>query len=145
MADHRTLPTRASFRFWWPITVRWGDMDAMGHVNNIMLFQYMESARVGFFEAMEWKGWKETNARQGPVVVSQTLNYRKQVFYPAELEVGLRCVEIRGRSFVLQCGIFWKDSTDLAGDGTTVLVWLDYGSGKAMDLPLDIRRALTED
>ena len=61
MTDHRTLPTRASFRFWWPMTVRWGDMDAMGHVNNIMLFQYMESARVGFFETMGWKGWKETS------------------------------------------------------------------------------------
>ena len=144
MTGHRTLPTRASFRFWWPMTVRWGDMDAMGHVNNIMLFQYMESARVGFFETMGWKGWKETSARQGPVVVSQTLNYRKQLLYPAELEVGLRCAEIRGRSFVLQCGIFWKDSDDLAGDGATVLVWLDYGSGKAVDLPLDIRGALAD-
>jgi len=93
---------------------------------------------------MGWNGWKDTNARQGPVVVSQSLNYRKQVFYPAELEVGLRCAEIRGQSFVLQCGIFWRDSDDLAGDGTTVLVWLDYDSGKAVDLPPDIRRALTE-
>lgn len=84
MTDHCALPTRASFRFWWPI----------------------------------------------------------QVFCPAELEVGLRCTEIRGRSFVLQCGIFWKDSDDLAGDGTTVLVWLDYGAGKAVDLPPGIRRAL---
>jgi acyl-CoA thioester hydrolase len=32
-------PVRSDFQFWWPVTVRWGDMDAMGHVNNVLYFQ----------------------------------------------------------------------------------------------------------
>jgi len=54
MTQHRTHPSRADFRFWWPITVRWGDMDAMGHVNNSTYFQYLGSARIGFMEALGW-------------------------------------------------------------------------------------------
>lgn len=26
--------------------IRWGDMDAMGHVNNTVYFQYLEQARI---------------------------------------------------------------------------------------------------
>lgn len=143
MTDHLTPPTRADFRFWWPVTVRWGDMDAMGHVNNIIYFQYLESARVGFFEMlMGWTGRDEGGGRQGPILVAQAFNYRRQVYYPAELEVGVRCREIRDRSFVLEYGIFRKGTDELVGDGTSVVVWLDYGTNKAVPIPSDLRQGL---
>jgi acyl-CoA thioester hydrolase len=145
LTERLPSPTRADFRFWWPVTVRWGDMDAMGHVNNIIYFRYLESARVGYFEAFTgWTGRDEGGGRQGPVVVSQTFNYRLQVYYPAELEVGVRCREIRSRSFVLEYGVFRKGSDELVGDGTSVAVWLDYGTNKAMPIPPHLRQALTE-
>jgi acyl-CoA thioester hydrolase len=117
-------------------------MDAMGHVNNIIYFQYLESARVGYFEAfMGWTGRDEVGRQQGPVVVSQTFNYRLQVYYPAELEVGVRCREIRNRSFVLEYGMFRKGTDELVGDGTSVAVWLDYDTNKAMPIPPKLRQA----
>jgi acyl-CoA thioester hydrolase len=83
--DHRTHPARADFRFWWPVTVRWGDMDAMGHVNNIIYFQYLESARIGYFEMlMGWTGRDEGEGRQGPVVVSQTFNLKNALLRASE-------------------------------------------------------------
>ncbi len=146
MTQHQTHPARAEFRFWWPVTVRWGDMDAMGHVNNVIYFQYLESARIGYFQTLAgWTGRDEGGGRQGPVVVSQTFNYRLQVYYPAELEVGVRCREIRNRSFVLEYGIFRKGTDELIGDGSSVAVWLDYDANKAMDIPPDLRQALTGD
>jgi acyl-CoA thioester hydrolase len=121
LTEHLTPSSRADFRFWWPVTVRWGDMDAMGHVNNIIYFQYLESARIAYFEmCMGWTGRDEGGGRQGPVVVSQAFNYRRQVYYPAELEVGVRCREIRNRSFVLEYGIFRKGTDELVGDGSSV-------------------------
>ncbi len=143
MAQHQTQPTRADFRFWWAVTVRWGDMDAMGHVNNVMYFQYIESARIGFVEALGWETSIGTGPRQGPAVVSQTYNYRRQVFYPDELEVGVRCQEVRGKSFVLEFGLFRKGTEDLVGDGISVMVWLDYDAGKALPIPPGLRHALS--
>jgi acyl-CoA thioester hydrolase len=142
MTESRALPSRADFSRWWPVTVRWGDMDAMGHVNNMMYLQYLESARVGYFEAIGWGGRMENGQRQGPVVVSQTFNYRRQVVYPDELEVGIRCQEIRGRSFILAYGVFRKGTDVLVGDGFTVTVWLDWGAGKAVEISPNLRQAL---
>ena len=33
--------------------VRWGDMDAFGHVNNTVYFRYFEQARIGYFEQVQ--------------------------------------------------------------------------------------------
>ena len=119
-------------------------MDAMGHVNNIIYFQYLESARVGYFEAIvDWNSRRGNGGRQGPVVVSQTFNYRRQVHYPAELEVGVRCREIRGRSFLLEYGVFRQGTDELVGDGSSVAVWLDYEANKAVEIPPYLRQALT--
>ncbi len=133
------LPVRAQFGFWWPQTVRWGDMDAMGHVNNVIYLTYMESARVAFFERLGWNSRDMGGGRGGPVIVSQTFNYRRQLHYPAEIEVGIGCAELRRRSFVLADGLFLKGSDELVGDGSTVLVWMDYALGKAVELPPEVR------
>ena len=137
-------PVRANFHFWWPVTVRWGDMDAMGHVNNIVYFQYVESARVGYCESWGWKSRDMSSARQGPVVVSQTFNYRRQLHYPAEVEVGLECTEVRHRSFVLSFAIFRKGSEEIIGDGTCAVAWMDYAVGKAVEIPAAVRDRLTK-
>jgi acyl-CoA thioester hydrolase len=119
-------------------------MDAMGHVNNIIYLQYLESARIGYFETLSgWDGRTEEGARQGPVLVSQTFNYRRMVFYPAELEVGVRCTEIRNRSFVLEYASFRKGTDELMGDGSSVTVWLDYAANKSVDLPPSLRQILS--
>ncbi len=143
MSSKQAPPIRKDFRFWWPVTVRWGDMDAMGHVNNVVYLQYLESARVGYFEAIGWPVRSENGARQSPVLVAQSFNYRRQVVYPDELEVGVACHEVRSRSFVLAYGIFRKGTDILLGDGTSVAVWMDYGAGRAGQLPPGLRAALS--
>ncbi|HTU00974.1 MAG TPA: thioesterase family protein [Candidatus Sulfotelmatobacter sp.] len=143
MPDPSKRPGRSDFLFFWPVVVRWSDMDALGHVNNATYFTYMEAARVGFFEKLGWSVVEHAGPPPfGPVVVSQTFNYRRAVVYPSRLEVGVRCAEFRDRSFVLVYGIFEEGTDVLVGDGTTVLVWTDLAAGKAVALPADIRRGL---
>jgi hypothetical protein len=40
------LPAAKKFVHAMTIPIRWGDMDAMGHVNNTVYFRYLESARI---------------------------------------------------------------------------------------------------
>ncbi|MBM3384043.1 MAG: acyl-CoA thioesterase, partial [Betaproteobacteria bacterium] len=44
------------------IPIRWGDMDAMGHVNNTVYFRFMEQARISWFDRLvpEDAAWKST-------------------------------------------------------------------------------------
>ncbi len=134
-------PVRADFGFWSTLAVRWADMDAMGHVNNVVYFRYLESARVAYFET---RGWNSAGRpQQGPVMVAQSFNYRRQLHYPAEIEVGVACTEVRRRSLVLSYGIFRKDSDEIIGDGTSTLAWLDYALGRAVEIPPNVRTLLT--
>jgi acyl-CoA thioester hydrolase len=135
-------PTRDRYPFWWPVTVRWGDMDAMGHVNNIMYFQYLESARVGYLESLGWDSRDASPSRQGPVVVAQAFNHRRQLYYPAEVEVGVRVGEIRRRSFRLEHAVYRRGTEEIIGDGSTALAWLDYAVGSAVEIPPAIRAQL---
>ncbi len=144
MTDAKARPVRSEFRYWWPIIVRWKDMDAMGHVNNSTYFTYLESARIGYLAKLGCLGTLEGEVRTGAVVVSQTFHYRRQVKYPDELEVGVRCGEIRTRSFVLEYAVFRRGGDELVGNGFTVLAWLDYTAGQAIEIPPEMRKALMD-
>ncbi len=133
-------PARAAFPIWERLQVRWGDMDALGHVNNAVFFTYCESARMRYFERLQLA--EVTPPGQGPVLASASCTFRQQVRYPAELEVGLRVAEVRARSFTMEYGIFQADSEVLVGDGASAVVWIDFAAGKAAPLPEALRAAL---
>jgi acyl-CoA thioester hydrolase len=67
------------------IAIRWGDMDAMGHVNNTVYFRYMEQARISWFESLvpAAEAWGEI----GIVIVNASCNFRRPLGYPGTVEV----------------------------------------------------------
>ncbi len=143
MIAHRRMPGRGEFACWWPVAVRWGDMDALGHVNNTLYLQYLESARIKYFEGVGWGMDRFAAEGRAPIVVSQTFQYRRLVTYPADLEVGVRCGEVRQRSFILEYGVFRLRTDELVGNGSTVMAWTDLAAGRAVELPEEIRLRLT--
>jgi acyl-CoA thioester hydrolase len=60
--------------------IRWGDMDAMGHVNNTVYFRFMEQARISWFAALvpEKEAWQST----GIVIANASCNYKRAITYP---------------------------------------------------------------
>ena len=67
------------------IALRWGDMDAMGHVNNTLYFRYMEQARIAWFESLVPRAdaWDEISI----VIVNASCNFRRPINYPGNVEV----------------------------------------------------------
>ena len=67
------------------LRVLWGDMDALGHVNNVMYFRYMEQARIGLFARLvpEEHAWKSL----GMVIASTSCDFKRALVYPADIEV----------------------------------------------------------
>ena len=114
---------------------RWGDMDAMGHVNNTVYFRYMEIVR------MEWL-YRVVGGpgAQGPVVVNSFCNFLRQIEYPGD---------ILARHYVGEVGNSSLDTwitlerTDRPGvryaEGGARMVWVDYAAQKSVPLPARIR------
>ncbi len=124
-----------------PQSVRWADMDALGHVNNAMYFTYCESARMHYFHVVGIGEVRLLNG-EGPTLASATCNFRQQVKHPANLEVGVKVVKLGNTSFTLQYGIFDTASDTLVADGTSVVVWFDYGAGRSRPVPDWLRNAI---
>lgn len=134
---------REQFHILVPLTVRWGDLDAYGHVNNAVYFTFCESARIAYFEAVGVFTLAEAPTH-GPVLAQASLNFRRQVRYPAELEAGARATRIGNKSFTLDYAIFDKADGHIVADGTSANAWIDYATGRAIPLPEAIRQRIRE-
>ena len=64
------------------MSIRWGDMDAMGHVNNIMYFRYLETARINWLQTIDSVPGP---AKEGIVIINAFCNFYKQLEYPGDI------------------------------------------------------------
>jgi acyl-CoA thioester hydrolase len=121
------------------MAIRWGDMDAFGHVNNTIYFRYVEQLRI---EWMESTGLPLPEG-QGPVIVSTFMNFRKQLVYPGNI-VGTMLAKAPGRSSVdTRFELRREDDPEgvVYADGGAVIVWVNFAAEKSVNLP-DALRAL---
>lgn len=132
---------RDEFNILLPVEVRWGDMDAFGHVNNAVYFTYCESARIRYFDEIPLERYREAE-EHGPALVSATVNFRAQVHYPASLEVGARVTSLGGRSFTHEYVVFRAGSEEIVADGTSVSAWVDYAAGRSIPLPAALKERI---
>lgn len=134
--------TRDQFKHWNTILTRFRDLDPMGHVNSSVYFTYFEVGRTNYFENAGVSA-RRVSGKWGIPVVSQTCNYRQQVFHPSTLEVGVRCAELREKTVHLEYAVFLADTDTLVAEGQSISVWVDLQIPKSVPLPDDLRRALT--
>jgi len=104
--------------------MRWSDMDAYQHINNVAFLGYFEMARVNlFFEHPTHD--EKTGMRRGLVVHSHQIQYRRSVEYDAQpLQVQVWVSAVRAASFRCHYELF--DHGQLAVTGSTVLVPFDF-------------------
>jgi acyl-CoA thioester hydrolase len=133
--------TRARFKHWTTQEVRWGDMDALGHVNNSAYFVYCESGRMAFFGDLGMVEHTGGGAR-GPALATANLEFKQQVRHPATLDIGLAVERIGGSSFTLIYGLFRAGEDEVVAQGQSVVVWVDYAAGRSEALPDALRDAL---
>ena len=117
--------------------VRWGDMDAYGHVNNTVYFRFCEQARV---EWLEEAGYGVSlDSQEGPVIINAACTFMQPINYPATVEVRLYAGE-PGRSSVMTWYEILVDGKDEAhAKGSAKVVWMNHGTGKSVPLPDALR------
>jgi acyl-CoA thioester hydrolase len=119
------------------LDVRWGDMDALGHVNNAVYFRYMEQARIEFFEK---HGIASDGKGHGMLLVHADCNFRRAIVYPARIELRLYCGEARRSSLPLFIEIVdARDANALYADGKSVVAWVDFAANQSQPMPDAVR------
>ena len=122
------------------IPLRWGDMDAMGHVNNTVYFRFMEQARIGWFDRLvpEGEAWRTT----GIVIANASCNYKRAMTYPGTVEVRLFVDPPGGASVLTSYELRVDDDPVPYADGVATVVFVDMATQKSRRIPDAIRARL---
>ena len=76
------IPDKKKLVYEMSIPIRWGDMDAMGHLNNGSYFRYMEIARIDWMHSL---GFEPDPKGEGMVIVNAFCNFYRQIEYPGNV------------------------------------------------------------
>ena len=114
-------------------TVRFRDVDAMGHVNNAVFLTYLEEARIAYLNPF--------GAEVGNMILARVeIDFRAPLRSGDEIEIGVRPKTVGTKSFELEYEVRSDDS--VAAEAKTVIVSFDYESGRSVDVPESWREAL---
>ncbi len=132
---------KPEFKHWYDLSVRWGDLDALGHVNNARFFTYLESARLAYLdESGVWPLAART--LEGPILARVTCDFLQEIRFPGDVWVGTRVIRLGRRSLHAEQGIFAPDRSTLLASSDSVLVWFDYQKRRSIEVPAAVRQKL---
>ena len=123
------------------VPMRWGEMDALGHMNNVSYFRYFEQARISWFDDLniDYRPGSE-----GPILGTLSCRYVKPAIYPADIEVTTYVGNPGGSSFGMFHEMFLAgDPSVMFAQAEAVMVWIDISQGRSRPLPDWMRERLT--
>ncbi len=125
------------------IPIAWGDMDAFQHVNNVVYFKHFESARISYFEKIDFL---EVMNRTGigPILASTQCRYKIPLTYPDHVTVGARVDTIEKDRFIMKYAVISHKLKKIAALGEGVLVTFDYQNNKKAFIPDEIRKRIID-
>ena len=123
-----------------PMWVRWSDVDAYGHVNNVKYFEYFQEARIRYL--MRIFDVTGPGERAVPLVIAQMdVDYRVPIlFRPEPYDVHSWVSSVGNSSFVIESEI--RDGETLLSRARVVAVMFDAATQKASPAPAAHRAAL---
>jgi len=138
----------------WPFAfaerVRFGDLDAMRHLNNVEFLRFFETARIAFMrDTFPEHNPSHPSADFGLIFAEAKIAYRAPGQFDDLLRTSIRPTALARSSFRLEFAMHVIDGLSelppggrLIAEGYGVLVGYDYTASKAARLPANVIAAL---
>ncbi len=128
-------------KFYSKIRVRFSDIDAMGHVNNAIYFNYTEEARINYFKKVigEHHDWRKF----GVLLAHNEIDYLLPVHLGDELSCGIEIVKMGEKS--IHCNFEFRvkgenESYKIVSKGKFTLVCFDNVKKQSAPVPENWRQ-----
>lgn len=159
-----------TYRVWYPLQIRFRDLDPLSHVNNSVYFIYFEEARSHYFDQLtpwlkQWPSGQEHQQAEiepeespnpriqtgprghhyGLLVKEVTCTYELPLIRSDQVEVGVGVVKVGRSSFMMEhriCDV--GDREIVYATGRSVMVWSNYYTGKSHPIPPSLRFAFEQ-
>lgn len=119
-----------------PISVRMGDIDGNGHVNNTAYVEYFQQARASYFREL----WDDDWGASSVVVATMTIDYRSPITVDDEVVVDVRVTDVGTSSWEVEYRV--RADGRIAAEGSSVQVAWDREAATSQPLPDAWRGAL---
>lgn len=120
------------FRHLTRVQTRFNDFDMLGHLNNSVYLQFMDLAKVEYFEAVT--GHPLDMRGPGVVIVNINVNFFSPAYPSEKLAVATACVKISQRSFILEQRVLNPNTGDVKCVATTVMASFDAKTATSPEL-----------
>ena len=134
----------SEFRYVKPIAVRFGDLDTLGHVNNVPYVQYLEEGRGSYYDEVVGVHFEDLHT----VIAELSVEYLSEITRGQAVEVAVRVPELGTSSVPMEYEIRASDpetgETAVAATAETVQVNTDRETGEAVPVPDEWRTAIAE-
>jgi acyl-CoA thioester hydrolase len=122
------------------IAVLWGDLDALGHVNNTRYFGWLEETRIAYLRLIGVD--LSSGAPQKPVLASTSVDFLRPVFWPDTVRVEGKTTRLGRTSLTMDYRITSASQGAVVATGSAVVVLLAPSTNRPALIPDGIREAI---
>lgn len=130
-----------NYPFFLTMEVKWGEMDALGHVNNTVYFRYAEEARIAYFSDLGFNKI-ELSSNIGPILAHIACDFLQPVLYPDTLFIGTWVEKIGNTSMQLDHEMVSKATQKIVAKCSSVIVLINYISGEKCMIDQEMKKRI---
>ncbi len=124
------------------LEIRFGDVDALGHLNNVAYYRFLEQARVRFMLAVKGSLTGDAKIDFPYVVAHSELDFKAPLKYDDRCVVTMGVADIKTTSFTFVYELYGAKNGSLAAKGKVVMVCFDHDKGVKTPIPQFFRDAI---
>ncbi len=129
------LTSRSAYPVWTKDIIRYRDLDPNAHVNHTSISEYFENGRVRLrHEHLSELG---EEILTGFVLAKLTIQFRQELRFPGEVEIGTGLSRLGNTSYTLTQGLFQGEHC--VANAEVVTVFVSRQTGKPAALTAEIR------
>ncbi len=133
----------ADFKFYYPIQVRYGDLDPQWHVNNTRFLAYIEQARLAYMMSLGLFDGKSFHD-MGTITADVHIAYLGQIRLGQDIQVGVRVARLGNKSIRYEAQIEDRQSEQVLARCEIVSVGFDYHRQVSLPIPEQWRRVISD-
>lgn len=126
------------------VSVRFGDLDTLGHVNNVAYARYLEEARGGYYDEVVGVPFETLDT----VIATLRIEYRSEITRGQSVSVAVRVPRLGDSSVPMAYEVRTTDpesgETAVAATAETVQVNTDPETGDSAPIPAAWRTAIRD-
>jgi acyl-CoA thioester hydrolase len=133
----------SDYRFYYPVEVRYGDLDPQGHVNNAKHLTYFEQARIHYMIELGLFTRDQSFMQIGVIVADVHITYREPIYFGQNLRVGVHAAKLGSKSMTWEQNIVDAGTGRELAKGEVIIVTYDYKDEKTIPVPQEWRQRIT--